>query len=189
MEKRVDLHKVIEGCLQNDRRAQERLFQLYYGKLIVVALRYISDRDTAEEVLQNSFIKIFEKLDGYDFKGSFDGWVRRIVANTAIDHIRRSKKAPLLSDSDTDFVHDAEDPMVEMENLENMTLKGEMAMEAVQQLSPAYRTVFNMFVIENFSHKEIAEKLGITEGTSKSNLAKAKINLKAILSKQFTKIY
>ncbi len=189
VEKRVDLHKVIEGCLQNDRRAQERLFQLYYGKLIVVALRYISDRDTAEEVLQNGFIKIFEKLDGYDFKGSFDGWVRRIVANTAIDHIRRSKKDPLLSDSDTDFVNDAEDPIVEMENLENMVLKGEMAMEAVQQLSPAYRTVFNMFVIENFSHKEIAEKLGITEGTSKSNLAKAKMNLKAILSKQFTKIY
>lgn len=189
VEKRVDLHKVIEGCLQNDRRAQERLFQLYYGKLIVVALRYISDRDTAEEVLQNSFIKIFEKLDGYDFKGSFDGWVRRIVANTAIDHIRRSKKDPLLSDSDTDFVNDAEDPIVEMENLENMVLKGEMAMGAVQQLSPAYRAVFNMFVLENFSHKEIAEKLGITEGTSKSNLAKAKMNLKAILSKQFTKIY
>lgn len=189
VEKRVDLHKVIEGCLQNDRRAQERLFQLYYGKLIVVALRYISDRDTAEEVLQNGFIKIFEKLDGYDFKGSFEGWVRRIVANTAIDHIRRSKKDPLLSDSDTDFINDAEDPIVEMENLENMALKGEMAMEAVQQLSPAYRTVFNMFVIENFSHKEIAEKLGITEGTSKSNLAKAKMNLKAILSKQFTNIY
>lgn len=189
VEKRVDLHKVIEGCLQSDRRSQERLFQLYYGKLIVVALRYISDRDTAEEVLQNGFIKIFEKLDGYDFKGSFDGWVRRIIANTAIDHIRRSKKDPLLSDSDTDFVNDAEDPMVEMENLESLTLRGEKAMEAVQQLSPAYRTVFNMFVIENFSHKEIAEKLGITEGTSKSNLAKAKMNLKAILSTQFTNIY
>lgn len=189
MEKRVDLHKVIEGCLKNDRRSQERLFQLYYGKLIVVALRYISDRDTAEEVLQSGFIKIFEKLDGYDSKGSFDGWVRRIVANTAIDHIRRSKKDPLLSGSDTDFVYDTEDPMVEMENLESLTLKGELAMKAVQQLSPAYRTVFNMFVIENFSHKEIADKLGITEGTSKSNLAKAKMNLKMILSEQFTKIH
>lgn len=189
MEKRVDVHKVIEGCLQNDRRAQERLFQLYYGKLIVVALRYISDRDTAEEVLQNGFIKIFEKLDGYDFKGSFEGWTRRIVANTAIDHIRKTKKDPLLSGTDTDFVYDTEDPVVEAENVESMTLKGELALEAVQQLSPAYRTVFNMFVIENYSHKEIAEKLGITEGTSKSNLAKAKLNLKTILSQQFTKIY
>jgi len=189
VEKRVDVHKVIEGCLQNDRRAQERLFQLYYGKLIVVALRYISDRDTAEEVLQNGFIKIFEKLDGYDFKGSFEGWTRRIVANTAIDYIRKTKKDPLLSGTDTDFVYDTEDPVVEAENIESMTLKGELALEAVQQLSPAYRTVFNMFVIENYSHKEIAEKLGITEGTSKSNLAKAKLNLKAILSQQFTKIY
>jgi RNA polymerase sigma factor (sigma-70 family) len=189
VEKRVDLNKVIEGCLQNDRRAQEQLFRLYYGKLIVVALRYISDRDTAEEVLQNSFIKIFEKLDGYDSKGSFDGWVRRIVSNTAIDYIRRTKKDPLLSGEDTDFVFDVEDPMVELENNENIILKGELALEAVQQLTPAYRTVFNLFVIENFSHKEIAQQLGITEGTSKSNLAKAKINLKAILSKKFTKIY
>lgn len=189
MEKRVDVHKVIEGCLQNDRRAQERLFQLYYGKLIVVALRYISDRDTAEEVLQNGFIKIFEKLDGYDFKGSFEGWTRRIVANTAIDHIRKTKKDPLLSGTDTDFVSDTEDPVIEAENLDSLTLKGELALEAVQKLSPAYRTVFNMFVIENYSHKEIAEKLGITEGTSKSNLAKAKLNLKTILSQQFTKIY
>lgn len=189
VEKRVDLNKVIEGCLRNDRRAQEQLFKLYYGKLIVVALRYISDRDTAEEVLQNGFIKIFEKLDGYDSKGSFDGWVRRIVSNTAIDHIRRTKKDPLLSGEDTDFVNDVEDPMVEMENNESLTLRGELALEAVQQLTPAYRTVFNLFVIENFSHKEIAEKLGITEGTSKSNLAKAKINLKALLSKKFTKIY
>lgn len=185
----MDLHKVIEGCLKNDRRAQERLFQLYYGKLIVVALRYISDRDTAEEILQNGFIKIFEKLDGYDSKGSFDGWTRKIIANTAIDHIRRTKKDPLLSGTDTDFVYNAEDPIVEMENMDTLTLKGELALEAVQQLSPSYRTVFNLFVIENFSHKEIAKKLGITEGTSKSNLAKAKVNLRTILSKQFTKIH
>jgi RNA polymerase sigma-70 factor (ECF subfamily) len=189
VENRVDLHKVIEGCLQNDRRAQERLFQLYYGKLIVVALRYISDRDTAEEVLQNGFIKIFEKLDGYDFKGSFDGWTRRIIANTAIDFIRKMKKDPLLSGTDTDFVYDTVDPMVEMENLESLTMKGEIALDAVQKLSPAYRTVFNLYVIENYSHKEIAEKLGISEGTSKSNLAKAKVNLKAILVQQFTNIH
>lgn len=185
----MELNEVIEGCLKNDRRSQERLFHLYYGKLIVVALRYMSDRDTAEEILQNGFIKVFEKLDTYDSSGSFDGWIRRIIANTAIDSIRKSKKDPLLSGTDTDFVYDAEDPMVEMENSENLTIKGELPLEAVQQLSPAYRTVFNMYVIENFSHKEIAEKLGISEGTSKSNLAKAKANLRAILSQQFTKIY
>lgn len=175
--------------MRNDRRDQQRLFELYYGKLIVVALRYNSDRDTAEEVLQNAFIKIFEKLQGYDSKGSFDGWAKRIVANTAIDYIRKSKKDPLLTDDDAAFSSDVENPMEEAELLENLTIKGELAMEAVQKLSPAYRTVFNMFVIENFSHKEIAQKLGISEGTSKSNLAKAKMNLKAILSERFTKIY
>lgn len=188
MEKRVDLQKVIEGCLKKDRRAQGQLFEMYYGKLIVVALRYISDRDTAEEILQNSFIKIFDKLDAFDFKGSFDGWTRKIVANTSIDYIRRSKKDPLLSGEDTDFVTDTFDPMVESEDLDGMMLKGELALKAIQNLSPAYRTVFNLYVIEDFSHKEIAEKLGISEGTSKSNLAKAKMNLKGMLSHQFTNI-
>lgn len=188
MEKRVDINKVIEGCLNNDRRSQEQLFQLYYGKLIVVTLRYIKDRDTAEEVLQNAFIKIFEKLDAYDFKGSFDGWSRRIVANTAIDFIRKSKKDPLLSGDDTDFVYATIDPVVEKEDFDHLSLKGEMALEAIQELSPAYRAVFNLFVLEEFSHKDIAEKLGISEGTSKSNLAKAKANLKAILMERFTKI-
>lgn len=184
----MDIHKVIEGCLKGERRSQEQLFKLYYGKLIVVSLRYFSDRDTAEEILQNAFIKIFEKLDGYDFKGSFDGWTRRIVVNTAIDYIRKSKNNPLLSGTDTDFVSETIDPIVEEEIMQDLTLKGDIALEAVQQLSPAYRTVFNLFVMENFSHKDIAQKLGISEGTSKSNLAKAKANLKAILIKKFTKI-
>lgn len=189
MEERVELAKVIEGCLKNDRRSQERLFQLYYGKLIVVALRYLSDRDTAEEVLQNSFIKIFEKLDTFDSSGSFDAWGKRIVANTAIDYLRKAKKDLLFAGTDVFFVTETEDPIVDAENVESLSIRGELALDAVQQLSPAYRTVFNMFVIENYSHKEIAEKLGISEGTSKSNLAKAKINLKAILNKQFTNIY
>ncbi|MCO5260728.1 MAG: RNA polymerase sigma factor [Crocinitomicaceae bacterium] len=184
----MDINKVIEECLKNDRRSQEQLFKLYYGKLIVVALRYISDRDTAEEILQNAFIKIFEKLEAYDSKGSFDGWSRRIVANTAIDYIRKSKKDPLLTGEDTDFVNSTVDPIVEREDMDDLSIKGEMAMDAIQQLSPAYRTVFNMFVLENYSHKNIAEKLGISEGTSKSNLAKAKANLKAILIEKFTKI-
>lgn len=184
----MDLQSVIDGCLNNDRRFQERLFQLYYGKLIVVALRYAPDKDTAEEMLQTSFIKIFEKLASFDSKGSFDGWARRIVANTAIDYIRKSKKNPILSDEDTDFVLEHENPLIEAEEIENLTLKGELALDAIKQLSPSYKTVFNMYVLENFSHKEIADKLGISEGTSKSNLAKAKMNLRKILTQQFTKI-
>jgi RNA polymerase sigma-70 factor (ECF subfamily) len=111
--------------------------------------------------------------------------VRRIIVNTAIDSIRKSKKNPFLSDQDTDFKQEAVDEMVEKEELEFKTLKAEVALEAISKLSPAYRTVFNLFVLEDFSHREIAEILGINEGTSKSNLAKAKMNLQRILTEKF----
>lgn len=189
MENKEKLDEVIKGCLRNDRRSQEELFKLYYGKMLVVCLRYISDKDTAQEVLQEGFIKIFEKLDAFDFKGSFEGWIRRIVANTAIDYIRKSKKNPILSDNDNDFVLGSENPMVEQEELDLKSLKGEIALEAIGKLSPAYRTVFNLFVIEEYTHKEIAVKLGISEGTSKSNLAKAKANLQVILTEKFMNIH
>jgi len=124
-------------------------------------------------------------LGVFDFSGSFEGWVRRIIVNTAIDSIRKSKKDPFLSDQDTDFKQEAVDEMIEKEELEFKTLKAEVALEAISKLSPAYRTVFNLFVLEDFSHREIAEMLGINEGTSKSNLAKAKMNLQRILTEKF----
>ncbi|MEY4604758.1 MAG: hypothetical protein RIT43_2050, partial [Bacteroidota bacterium] len=142
----------------------------------------------AQEILQESFIKIFEKLSAFDYKGSFEGWLRRIVSNTAIDAIRKSKKDPFRTDDDNDFKLGAEDPMIAREEVDLSELKGEIAMEAIQKLSPAYRTVFNLYVLEEYSHKEIADLLGISEGTSKSNLAKAKINLQRMLNEKFMKI-
>jgi RNA polymerase sigma factor (sigma-70 family) len=188
VENKEQLKAIIEGCLQNNRRSQEELFKLFYGKMLSVCMRYINDRDTAQEVLQEGFIKIFEKLGAFDYKGSFEGWIRRIIANTAIDAIRKSKKDPYLSDNDNDFKLGAEDTMVEKENLEILDLKAEVAMEAIQQLSPAYRAVFNLYVLEDYSHKEISEMLGISEGTSKSNLSKARLNLQKILNEKFMNI-
>lgn len=188
VENKNNLNKIIEGCLQNKRRSQEELFKLFYGKMLVVCMRYTSDKDTAQEVLQEGFIKVFDKLEAFDFKGSFEGWIRRIVANTAIDHIRKSKKNPYLSDNDNDFVLGAENPMVEQEELEMSTLKGDIAMNSIQQLSPSYRAVFNLYVLEDYTHREIGEILGISEGTSKSNLAKAKVNLQKILNEKFMNI-
>ncbi len=188
MENKEQLKQIIEGCLRNDRRSQEAIFKLFYGKMMVVCMRYTNDKDTAQEVLQEGFMKVFEKLGAFDYKGSFEGWVRRIVANTAIDAIRRSKKNPILTDNDNDFKIGGENPMEKQETIELGELKAEMAMEAIQKLSPAYRTVFNLYVLEEYSHKEIAEMLGISEGTSKSNLAKAKMNLQKILNKQFMNI-
>jgi RNA polymerase sigma-70 factor (ECF subfamily) len=101
------LKEIVEGCLQNNRRSQLALFQMFYGKMLAVCMRYISDHDTAQEVLQEGFIKVFDKLEVFDFKGSFEGWVRRIVVNTAIDSIRKAKRAPILKDNDNDFKMDA----------------------------------------------------------------------------------
>lgn len=188
VENREKLTAVIKGCLRNERRSQEELFKLYYGKLLTVCLRYTVDKDSAQEILQESFIKIFEKLGAFDYKGSFEGWLRRIVSNTAIDSIRKSKRDPFLSDDDNDFRLGAEDPMILKEEMDLIELKGEIAIQYIQKLSPAYRTVFNLYVLEDYSHKEIAEILGISEGTSKSNLAKAKMNLQRMLNEKFTKI-
>jgi RNA polymerase sigma-70 factor (ECF subfamily) len=186
VENREKFREIVEGCIANNRKCQEQLFKLFYGKMLSVCIRYIPDRDSAQEVLQEGFIKVFDKIGAFDHKGSLEGWIRRIVVNTAIDHIRKSKKDPFRTDQDDDFKLGASDPMVEMEELQLLELKAELAMEAIQQLSPAYRTVFSLYVLEDYSHKEIAEKLGISEGTSKSNLAKAKMNLQRILIEKYS---
>lgn len=186
MKQNVDLEDVISRCKKSDRRAQEELFRHLYGKMLAVCLRYVHDRDSAQEVLQEGFIKVFDNIKGYDNKGSFEGWVRRIMANCAIDFIRKARKNALLSDNDKDFRDVSEDDAEEDWDL--TSLKAEVAMEAIQQLSPAYRTVFNLYVLEEYTHKEIAEKLGISEGTSKSNLSKAKLNLQHYLKQKFIHI-
>lgn len=188
MEQQKELKTIVEACLRGERRAQERLFQTYYGKMLAVCMRYLNDRDSAQEILQVSFLKVFDKLEFFDFTGSLEGWIRRIVTNTAIDHLRKAKKDPFLSDQDNDFVTGSSDPMVESEQIALLDLKAQVAIEAIGKLSPAYRAVFNLYVIEEHTHKEIAEILGISEGTSKSNLAKAKMNLQRLLKEQFTLI-
>ncbi|MBU2020521.1 MAG: sigma-70 family RNA polymerase sigma factor [Bacteroidetes bacterium] len=182
------LKEIIDGCKANSRKWQAKLFELYYGKMMAVCLRYHSDRDDAQETLQQGFIKVFEKLDAYDFTGSFDGWMRRIFANTAIDAIRKNKKNPIRKDTDEDFVTETFDPMVEEEIISAISSKAELAQEAIEQLSPQYRTVFNLYVIEEYTHKEIAELLGISEGTSKSNLSKAKMNLQKVLKERYIEL-
>ncbi len=188
VEREQELKLIIEGCVRNERKSQEKLFQLFYGKMMVVCLRYCPDRDTAQEVLQEGFIKIFEKLEHFDYKGSFEGWIRRIIANTAIDSIRKAKKLVYVENEDYIFQSSLENPMEEREISELKEVKASIAMEAIEQLSPAYKMVFNLYVIEEFSHKEIAEILGISEGTSKSNLAKAKQNLQRIIEKRMVNL-
>ncbi|HRO75369.1 MAG TPA: RNA polymerase sigma factor [Crocinitomicaceae bacterium] len=188
MDKKEKLDNIIQGCLREERTSQEALFKFFYSKMLTICLRYTSDRDTAQELLQDGFIKVFEKLRVYENTGSFEGWVKRIIVNTCIDYYRKAKRNPLLYDDDTAF----KDEDFELQNIDNedlSELNTSVIMEEIANLSPAYRTVFNLFVIENYPHKEIAEMLGITEGTSKSNLAKAKMNLQKALQGKLKKEY
>ena len=179
------LRELVEGCVAGRRKYQERFFKAYYGKMLSVCMRYIHDRDSAQEVVQEGFIKVFEKLAAYDFTGSFDGWMRRIFANMAIDVLRKNKRESFVEVHETTASQEDTINMELEELLENSGLKAEIAMKAIDQLSPMYRTVFNMYVFENYSHKEIGEILQISEGTSKSNFFKAKANLRKALEEQF----
>jgi RNA polymerase sigma-70 factor (ECF subfamily) len=183
-----ELKVIIEGCAQKNRRSQEALFKLFYGKLLPVCMRYMPDKDSAQDVLQIGFIKVFDKIALFDFRGSFEGWIKRIIVNTAIDEIRKKNKNVFSTDVERDFKFEKTNPAEEEELGDFERLKADLAIQAIQQLSPAYRSVFNLYVVEEYTHKEIAEILGISEGTSKSNYSKAKQNLQRILAAKYAKL-
>jgi len=174
--------QLVEGCKRESRIAQKELFSKLYGRLLSICMRYSDDRDEAEDILQNGFIKVFKSIDNYKGDGSFEGWVKRIVVNTAIDNYRRKKVRPVVTDSElTDRMSDQLEDELEDESVyEKIPIS--VVMEAVQKLSPAYKTVFNLYVLEGYNHNEISETLGISVGTSKSNLSKARFNLKKIVT-------
>ncbi|MBK7383803.1 MAG: sigma-70 family RNA polymerase sigma factor [Flavobacteriales bacterium] len=180
---------LVDGCQNGERKAQQRVYELFYGKMMAVCMRYTKNTDQAKDILQDGFIKVFKSVGAFNREGSFEGWIRRIVVNTAIDHFRRSKNAYLLLGEERsieDFGDmDAEDNIAEEEEEGDVwDLKPADVINAMQKLTPAYRTVFNLYVFEEMTHKEIADALGINIGTSKSNLAKAKNNLKKLLRKE-----
>ena len=151
-------------------------------------MRYTRDTDQAMDVLQEGFIKVFQNMERYSGAGSFEGWVRRIMVNLSIDRFRKQKNDLLLLNGTTtieDFEEHVEDETDEESVDYDFT--PEQILEAMQQLSPAYKTVFNLYVFENYTHQDIAEALSISIGTSKSNFAKAKRNMKKILLKNHGK--
>lgn len=177
---------LIAGCLKGDRRSQQRVHELFYGRMMAVCLRYTKNHDQAKDILQDGFIKVFRNIGNFNQAGSFEGWIRRIMVNTAIDHFRRARQAYLLLGEDHTLENIADDDgSDDLESMleEQFDLGPADVVNAMQKLSPAYRTVFNLYVFEEMTHQEIADSLGISVGTSKSNLAKAKINLRKLLSK------
>ena len=172
----------IEGCRLSREKSRSWIFNRYYRLMFGVCLRYVSDKDAVQDVVQEGFLKIFLNIDGYTSKGSFEGWMRRIMVNTAIDAIRSRKATGLVLGLEESFEEIADEvvfPIEEDDDVETFTVHD--VMDAMANLSPMYRTVFNLYVFDNMGHKEISDHLGISVGTSKSNLAKARKNLRKIL--------
>jgi RNA polymerase sigma factor (sigma-70 family) len=149
---------------------QEELYRRFSPRMYAVCLRYAGVAEEAQDILQEGFIKVFKKLSTFRSEGSFEGWVRRIFVNTAIEHFRRKKYLQPVTEKEENTLEgnylSALDDMAEKDII-----------ELIQRLSPGYRTVFNMYVVEGYTHKEIGDMLGISEGTSKSQLSRAKVIL------------
>lgn len=164
--------ELAKACVKGDRKAQKELYDLHGAKMMSLCARYVNDTSTAEDILQEGFIKVFQKISQYTGKGPLGGWIRMIMINTALIHIRKEKKWMLSEEIDDRSDLEAKDFGV----LEEMA--ADELMEIIQQLPTGYRTVFNLFVIEGYSHKEIGKSLGISESTSKTQFHKAKHHLR-----------
>ncbi len=177
----LNLNLILEGCRRGNRNSQRKLYEHFYGYAMNICLRYGKNREEALEILNDGFLKALTNLDKYDPNYPFKGWLRRILVNTAIDYHRKNHKLPVILElnTSTDLLED-DAPLPKISPDEDM-------LPILQELSPEYRLVFNLFVMEDYKHHEIAELLGISVSTSRSNLARAKEKLRAILIKKSAK--
>jgi len=174
--KEQSMHLLVQGCLRNDRESQRLLYQHYYGYAMSVCLRYCKSKEEAREVLNDGFLKAFQKMSQYRMETSFESWLRRIMINASIDHYRKElKHYNHYSNEKISISNGQASALDEMAHTELINM--------VQQLTPAYRAVFNLYAIDGYTHEEIGQLLGISEGTSKSNLSKARENLRAMLER------
>jgi RNA polymerase sigma factor (sigma-70 family) len=162
------IQDIIKGCVKREYKYQKLLYTKYASLLYAICLRYLKNTDDAKDALQDCFVKVYDKISSFNNEGSFDGWIKRLAVNNCLMVLREKKKAVFVDEIyipvefDNDDEEDGYD--IDKQTLFNM----------IQELPDGYRTVFNLYVIDGFSHKEIAEKMGINEGTSKSQLARAK---------------
>ena len=174
--KEITHEELIKGCIRGDRLYQKHLYEIYHGKMMGVCLRYTGRYEEARDVLNEGFMKVYKNLHRYKPSHSLESWMKRIMINTAIDNYRKNKK----HNHQVDLDNAQRKPDENTENILDK-LSAEEILKLVQELPPSYRTVFNLYVIEGYNHREIAESLGISEGTSKSNLAKARAKLRNMI--------
>jgi RNA polymerase sigma-70 factor (ECF subfamily) len=167
---------LIQGCIEGDRKMQEALYNKFSPKMYAVCLRYAGNADDAQDILQDGFVKIYKNLARFRGEGSFEGWIRRIFVNTAIEHLRRKTFLTPIAEKE-------ENTILYKEKTALDRLGEKDILNLISQLSPGYRTVFNLYVVEGYTHKEIGDILGISEGTSKSQLARARMILQDMVIK------
>jgi len=177
------IEELLGRCRAGERKAQELLYNQLASKMLGVCMRYTNNRTEAEDMLQNGFIKVFKNINDYRGEGAFEGWVRRIMVHTSIEYYRKHYRIiqPM------DIANAGIEPAVEATAITNLDVKD--LMNVIQQLTPGYRMVFNLYAIEGYSHKEVAAMMGITEGTSKSQLSRARTILKELVTKMEGKTY
>ena len=172
------LLQILKGCLKNDRVSQKELYQHFYAYGMSIGLRYSRDEEEAVLILNDGFMKVFKYLKNFDLSKPFKPWLRRILVNTAIDHYNMSAKHPQAMDLDEVQKADSS-----QDAISGITYQEIVAL--MRNLPPSYRTVFNLHIIEGYSHEEIAKKLGVSVGTTKSNLFKAKRKMQEMLEEFF----
>lgn len=170
--------QLMDGCVRNDRIYQEALYKKYASTMFGICLRYAVDTPQAEDMMQEGFVKVYSHIHQFRREGSFEGWMKRIFVNTAIEWLRRNSQMNQMLDVETT-------PMNRVQQDDFHKLSAKDLMSLIQSLAPGYRTVFNLYAIEGYSHKEIGELLGISEGTSKSQFARSRYMLeKMVLNAQ-----
>jgi RNA polymerase sigma factor (sigma-70 family) len=169
---------LIAACMRSERWAQQKLYELHYGKLMTTSMRYSNNKEDALDILHEGFMKIFSHLNRYKADTSLLAWMRRIVVNSAIDYYRKEIRHRS-DDLETAYtVHTNEADAISQCSEQDI-------LECIQQLAPSYRTVFNLYAIEGFSHREIAEAMGLSESTARANLAKARQKLQQLLTHKY----
>ena len=175
----TDWPSLVSSCISGDRKAQKALYDALSGKMYAVCLRYMGSRDEAEDVLQDGFVTLYSKLDSYAGAGSFEGWARRIFVNTALMSLRKKDVLKQSEDVDVAWNITSDDPSA----VQKIGYRDLLKM--ISSLPPGFRTVFNMYVIEGYSHKEIAEALGVSEATSRSQLQRARTLLQSKIKEKY----
>jgi RNA polymerase sigma-70 factor (ECF subfamily) len=171
------LMTIWEGCLKNDRKQQEQLYRLLAPRMLAVCMRYATDKDEAQDILQEGFIKMFRNMNNYRGEGSLEGWIRRIMVHCAISRYRKLKPMVLVDD------FSAENNMPMSKSYNDNGLEAKDLMKLIQKLPKTYRSVFNMYAIEGYSHQEIGTSLGMSELLSRTTLYRARGILKDMICK------